>query len=83
MIQKKLRNRSNCTKQLFDFQDPYTPIRECIPGPVFSLPEIGNVQTSFPGIRKCMAGRQCFQMGNVQHSLSIASLLAAGGLSSP
>ena len=23
--------------------------RECIPGPVFSFPGIGNVQTSFPG----------------------------------
>ena len=54
--------------------------RECIPGPVFSFPEIGNVQTSFPGIRKCMAGRQCFQtalwaMCTALSSLCIDSLL--------
>jgi len=60
--------------------------RECIPGPVFSFPEIGNVQTSFPGIRKCMAGRQCFQTAlwatcTALSSLCIDSLLAVGGLS--
>jgi len=59
---------------------------ECIPGPVFSFPEIGNVQTSFLGIRKCMAGRQCFQTAlwatcTALSSLCIDSLLAAGGLS--
>jgi len=38
-----------------------------------------------PGIRKCMAGRQCLPMGNAlgRHSLCIDSLPAAGGLSSP